>query len=490
MKFKVMLLLLTLVLLCFTGTAFAREITISSDGQADYATLTEAVAAAQAGDVLMLREGIYTATTEVFPIVIDKPLSIHGEGNVVLDSPRFTTLLIITSDDVSITNVSFLVRKWGIVAAQCRRMTLDGCTFTLADETSRTSSTAMWMEGMKDCRILNCAFVGVGVCVAGDPLSESSTGKAVLTGLCEIGEDTDYFISHHFENCTVNGKPLYYITNGKDVVVPSDAGGIIAAYCDGITVKDADVSDSSMGLEIVHSRNVVLDHVTADRCGIFGTYVAFAEGGRLQNVTVRGSNHGIDTRASSNVIIEGCLADNCDQGIFFSRCTDSVMRDCDMRNCGFGCFTAVGSGLEITDCSFDGNADGIYLQNEQGTTISDCSITASTVVGLRVLKSGGLCENTTLQSNWTGVIIYDSEGVTLRNCKLDANHAAGIYAGDARDMMITDCTFSGETTAHFEFDGSFRNASVSRCRLSGDMASMLRLKSGDMPVFLDNVWTE
>ena len=489
MKSNVLGLLMAL-LLCFAGVASAQEIRVSPDGQGDYATLTQAVAAAQPGDTLVVQEGVYAAPEETFPIVIDKPLSLQGEGNVVLDSPRFATLLQITSDDVSIKGVSFEVRKWGIVAAQSRRLTLEECTFTLADEALRTSSTAMWMEAMKDCSILNCAFNGVGICVAGDPLSESSQGKAVLTGLCEVGEDAEYFLSHRMENCTVNGKPLYYIPGGTDVVVPSDAGGIIAAYCDGITVRNADVSDSSMGLEIVHSKNVVLDHVTADRCGIFGTYVAFAEGGRFQNVTVRETNHGMDTRASSNVTVEGCLAEDCDQGIFFSLCTDSMVRDCDVRNCGFGCFAAVGSGMQIENCRFEANADGVYLQNERETTLTDCIISDSTVVGLRMLKSGGACESTVLQGNWTGVIIYDAQGVTLRGCTLNANQSAGVYAANARDMLLADCSFSGETTAHFEFDGFFDHAVVTGCMLTGSADTMLRLKSEEMPVFSENKWLE
>ena len=488
MKNKVVLLLLTLALLCCASAAFAKEIVVSPDGQADYASLVEASAAAEPGDTLILREGVYAAPAQTFPVVIDKPLHFQGEGTVILDSPRFATLLKITSDDVSITGVSFLVRKWGVVAAQSRRMTVENCTFTLADEASRTSSTAIWMEAMTDCRIKDCAFKGVGVCVAGDPLSESSHGKAVLTGLCEVGEKEAYFLSHSFENCTVNGKPLYYYPGGKDVVVPPDAGGVVAAYCDGITVNGADVSDSSMGLEIVHSKNVVLDHVTADRCGIFGTYVAFAEGGEIRNVTVRQTNHGIDTRASSGMAVKNCTAEDCEQGIFFSLCTGSVMLDCDIQNCGFGCFTAAGKGLRIADCRFDGNADGIYLQNEKSATISDCSIAGSTVVGLRVLKSGGTCERTILKDNWTGVIIYDSEGVSIRGCTLNGNHAAGIYMGDTRETTVSDCSFLGDTTAHFEFEGTFSNTTVSGCRLSGDAASMLRLKSDEMPAFADNTW--
>ena len=490
MNKKALLLFLVTMLLCCARTALAKEITVSPDGQSDYATLTEAVSAAQAGDCLVLGEGVYAAPAETFPVLLDKPLTLRGEGNVVLDSPPFATLLKITSDDVNVSGVTFQVRKWGVVAAQCRRMALENCAFTLADEAYRTSSTALWMEAMKDCSLVNCAFTGVGVCVAGDPLSESSHGKAVLTGLCEVGEDEDYFITHRFENCTVNGKPLYYIIGGKDVVVPSDAGGLIAAYCDGITVKDADVSDSSMGLEIVHSKNVALDHVTADRCGIFGTYVAFAEGGSFDHVTVRGTNHGIDTRASRNVTVENCVAENCDQGIFFSLCTDTIMRNCDVTSCGFGCFTAVGSGLQISDCRFDGNADGVYLQNERDTTINNCHIAASTVVGLRILKSTAVCEDTQLAGNWTGVIIYDSDGATIRRCTLTDNQSAGVYAGDTRNTEIRDCTFSGDTTAHFEFDGTFENSVVSGCTLSGSQGTMLRLKSGDMPTFMDNAWIQ
>ncbi len=481
-------LLAMVLLICLACTAMASELDVSPEGHGDYTTLTEAVAAAQPGDTLHLMAGVYASPAESYPVVIDKPLTIKGEEGVILDSPAFATLLQITSDDVTLTGIDFQVRKWGIVAQQSRRLTLENCTFILVDEAYRTSSTAVWMEAMKDCSIVNCTFAGVGVCVAGDPLSESSSGKAVLTGLCEVGEDEDYFLSHRIENCTVNGKPLYYIPGGKDVVVPSDAGGIIAAYCDGITVKDADVSDSSMGLEIVHSKNVELDHVTADRCGIFGTYVAFAEGGSFCNVTVHDTNHGIDTRASKDVTVDNCMAENCDQGIFFSLCTDTIMRNCDVTDCGFGCFTAVGRGLQISDCCFDGNADGIYLQNERETTITNCNIAASTVVGLRVLKSTGICEDTKITNNWTGVIIYDSQDVILHSCILAGNQSAGIYAGETRNTQITSCSISGDTKAHFEFDGTFENTVVSDCTLTGDMTTMLRLKSGNMPVFMDNTW--
>ena len=420
--------------------------------------------------------------------MIDKPLTLLGEDGAVIDGPMFSALIRVVSDDVTISGLAFNVRKWGVMAVQSSGLTLEGCSFTLAEERCRTSSTAMWMEAMKNCVIRDCSFTGLGVCVAGDPLSESSSGKAVLTGLCEVGEDLDYFVSHTIENCTVNGKPLYYITGGKDVVVPEDAGGLIAACCDGITARNLDVSDNSMGLEIVHSQNVVLENVTADRCGVFGTYVAFAEGGRFTNVAVRDTNHGMDTRASSDIIVENCLVLDCEQGIFFSLCTDCVMRDCIVRSCGFGCFAAVGSGLSISNCVFANNADGIYLQNEGMTTIAGCVITGSTVVGLRVLKSKCDAANLSISNNWTGVIVYDAQDVAFKGCAFDSNQCVGLYAAYARDASISGCILSGETPAHFEFDGTFENAQIHDCILSGAEADMVRLKSGNAPLMYENRW--
>ena len=39
------------------------------------------------------------------------------------------------------------------------------------------------------------------------PLSDKSAGKTVLTGMCEAGEDPEYFSTHEIADCTINGRP-------------------------------------------------------------------------------------------------------------------------------------------------------------------------------------------------------------------------------------------------------------------------------------------
>lgn len=456
----------------------------------DYATITEAVEKAAPGDTILLAGGVYGEDKEIFPIVINKPLTIVGQQHAVLESPRFATLLTITSDDVNIRNVTFDIRKWGIVASLCKRMNIEECTFVLADEECHTSSTAIWMEGMKQCTLKDCTFEGVGVCVGGDPLNENSAGKPVLTGLCEIGEDLEYFTTHTVEGCTVNGKPLYYIPGGKNVVVPEDAGGLIAACCEGITVRGVDVSDSSMGLEIVHSKNVTLDHVTADRCGIFGTYIACCEGGTLSHVQTHFTNHGIDTRACDGILVQNCLAEDCDQGIFYSLCHNCITEDCTARRSGFAYFAASGHDNIIRNCSFEDNADGIYLQNENTTTIENCQIIGSTVVGLRVLKSSCICSDTTIKNGWTGSILYDARDTTLNACEFVGNASANLYLAHIHDFEMMYCTFKGDTKAHLEIEGTFQDAVIHDCTFFGVDQKMLLFHGESMPDMIDNQWVE
>lgn len=90
---------------------------------------------------------------ETFPIVLDHAVTIEGEDGAVLDSPRFKTMVSVTADGVTLRNVRFQVRKWGIVADVSRAMTVEDCEFVLGDEECRTSSTAIWLlrhEGVRN----------------------------------------------------------------------------------------------------------------------------------------------------------------------------------------------------------------------------------------------------------------------------------------------------------------------------------------------------
>lgn len=480
--------LLALLLLAAVS-AQAAELFVDPAGlTADaFRSLTEAVAASEAGGTIHLAPGTYQEPDEAFPIEIDKPLTLVAQEGAVLEGPAFKAILRITAPGVTVEGVDFALRRWGILGL-ADDLTLRGCAFTLADATHRVSSCGVWLAGAYRATIEGCSFTGCGLCIAGPPLSERSKDMPVLTGLFEVGDDLDYFITHTIENNLVNGKPLYYMVGQSDVTVPEDAGGLIAVDCENITIDGLDVSDNSMGIEVIHSKGVKVLNTVADRCGIFGIYLAYIEEGLVQNVTCRHTNHGIDVRKAQNVAVVDCLTEACEQGIFFSWAEESLVDRCRMLYGGTGFFGSVGLDNQISRCMVKDNENGIYLQNEANALVCDNDIMGNTVAGLRMLRSSGQCIGNTVRENWTGVLIAPGEHATLWNNVFSDNGSAGLYMRDLTGGKVVNNTFSGEAGAFLELDGAITGLLLRDNAFYGGQDRVVdRLQS---PMDLqENVWT-
>lgn len=448
------------LLLAVAVSAHAAELLVDPAGpDGAYTSLTEAVAAAQPGDTIVLSAGVYAEPEESFPITIDKPLTLLGQEGAVLDGPPFKAMLRVEAPGVTIEGVGFALRRWGVMAF-ADGLTLRGCAFTLADDTYRVSSTGVWLAGVRRATVEDCAFTGCGLCVAGPPLTERSKDMPVLTGLFEVGEDLEFFTTHTIRNNRINGKPLYYIVSQTDVAVPPDAGGLIAVDCENLTVDGLDVSDSSMGIEVVHSRNVRVLNTVADRCGIFGLYLAYIDRGLIQNVTVRNANHGIDVRKARNVAVVDCLAEECEQGIFIAMGEACAVDRCRMLRGGSGFWASVGTDNQLTRCVVDGNENGVYLQNEKNAFVCENEITGNTVAGLRMLRSSGQLVSNAIHDNWTGVLMSPADRATLWDNSFRDNASASVYLRDVTDGKIMNNRFSGEKGAFIELDGAVESTLI------------------------------
>ena len=430
--------------------ALADELYVGAEG--GYESLTAAVKAAVPGDVIHLASGTYDESSETYPIIIDKPLSLAGDPGAVLKGPPFKALLKVNVPDVSIEGVTFQLLRWGIVDTG-NNMYLKDCCFVLADAAYRVSSCGVWMAGVYNCSITGCDFTGCGVCLAGPPLSERSNVLPVLTGLFEVGEDTAFFTSHTIRDNRVNGKPMYFYENKTGLVIPKDAGAVIAVCCDQVKVGGIDVSDCSMGLELIHCSNVQVEQVTADRCGLFGIYLAYVEMGSVEKVTCRGSNHGIDLRAVQNLAVTDCVANECEQGIFLSHAYDCIVDNCKMRNCGNGFFIAAGARNQLSGSRVEGNDNGIYVQGEKDMLVCGNGITGNTVSGLRFLRSGGQVLDNTLVENQTGVLAAEDETLTLWKNTFDGNISSALYMKDITAGKISFNDFGSHEKVFITLDG-------------------------------------
>lgn len=450
-------MLFALAVLLGCSAALADEIMVEPGGAV---SLTQAVAQAQPGDTIRIAAGVYTQETETYPVVIDKPITLIGEEGAVLESPPFTPLMYVAAPDVTVENIDFRLLRYGIVGLD-DWLTVKDSTFVLYDDTYRVSSCGIWLAGAKNATLTGNRFTGCGVCLAGPPISESSAGKPVLTGLFEVGEDVAFFTSHSMDDNLVNDKPLYYITGADGVTLPADAGEIIVADSSNVTVADADVSDCSMGLIVAYCSNVDVRRVTADRCGVFGTYFAYVNGAEMTDTSATGTNHALDFRASENLLLENCRAVDCDQGIFFSYVDDSRIRNCEATGTGQGFFFAAGNHNTVVQCQAVDCENGMNVQKENDMLILNSTFTRNTVCALRLDVSPSIAVGNAFSDNWVDVMAYGDAEVTLANNTLEGSGSCALYLRDIPYCRILENRFENSLGNSIQCDGDMGGTDLS-----------------------------
>ena len=445
------LLWLALLLLALPLAAQGETYSVSPEGM----RLTDALILCADGDVITLSTGTYTPEREEFPLTITKAVTLRpAEGaEPVIDAPPFQAAFRVEADGVRLEGLEIRFRRTGIYALG-NDMTLENCRIALADPAWRTSSCGVWCGGIYRMTVRDCAFTGCGISLAGPPLSESSKGKPVLTGLFEVGEDIQYFTSHVIENCTVNERPLFYAVSQPRVEAPENAGEIICCDCDEVIIRNADVSDCSMGMVLAYNRSIALENCRADRCGVFGIYVAKCQGGVLRDCSAAETNHGLDIRASRHIVLEQCSAENCDQGLFFSMMRDSAMVDCVVSGTGQGYFMAAGSGNTLLRCAAVDCENGFNLQKEGHVLMTGCTAQGCTVCGVRLDATPTAFIGNTLRDNWVAVMAYGGVSFDVADNLFAGSRCCALYLRELGFSRFSGNVFSASEKTGVEAVGT------------------------------------
>jgi parallel beta-helix repeat protein len=139
------------------------------------------------------------------------------------------------------------------------------------------------------------------------------------------GHESDHFVNVVDSSNTVNGKPIYYWVNHRDMEIPSDAGYVALVNCTNITVQTLNLSGNGQGILLASTTNST-----------------------ITKTTITNTNDGVYLHSSSNnSIIENYLTNNA-QGISYSSSRDNII-----------------SGNHVTD-----NWCGIRLEGSSNNTMS------------------------------------------------------------------------------------------------------------------------
>ena len=97
-------------------------------------------------------------------------------------------------------------------------------------------------------------------------LTENIMKNNLFFGVRVWGSDLEYYLHNIDTSNTIDGKPIYFLVNTHNFVVPKNAGWIAAINCSNITVEDWISTPNFEGILFVETKNSKIFYSNLTRC--------------------------------------------------------------------------------------------------------------------------------------------------------------------------------------------------------------------------------
>ena len=252
-----------------------------------FSTIQEGIDNANPGEVIFVRSGIYKEN-----ILIDKEgLYILGENKytTIIDGDNKTDTITISSQYVTIESVTiqhgYETNKWDAAGINILRSNI-----TIKNNIIKNNLIGInGLDTARNITIIDNKFYNDSILLCNSERTFYSFIK-------------DKFY-HTIENNTVNGKPIYFYKNTKDIIVPTNAGMVYIANCSNMTIKDCDFTNCDFPIIIEFSNNCIVENVAVEHT--YGEIIALhSENCTFQNNTIIDQIMGIclDYGSKNNII--------------------------------------------------------------------------------------------------------------------------------------------------------------------------------------------
>ncbi len=393
---------------------------VGGSGANNYSSIQEAINNANPKDKIFINSGVYFENLE-----IDKEeIILCGENkyNTILDGNYGL------EDGISIN---------------AENVTIQGLTIT----NFNSNNKFIWDQSAIKVYSANCSFID-------NIFIKNQIGLHTFTFAYNLTisdnmfiEDgiilANYFMSNDFpqttikdyrhiiKNNTVNGKPLYYITDKSDFSTPSDAGQIVLVNCTNVTIKDYIMSNNDFSMFLAYCSDTLIENnKISDTDGEI--LLEFCENVTIRNNVISNTLKAIciEIGSKNNIVENNDVSGNYVGLSIFTTGCDNIFRNNTVYNNGF-------AGIELV--SFHGgerrrniiennkvynNKIGVHLmQNSINNTIKNNKISRN-IIGIFLQDNS---EDNLIESNKFENTLID---VMFLGC--NENHFNNNYWGRSR----------------------------------------------------------
>jgi parallel beta-helix repeat protein len=141
----------------------------------------------------------------------------------------------------------------------------------------------------------NCTFInnhidrneynGISISYSGNTTLRDNS--IIDSGIILRGDELRHWNTHTIDaSNSVNGKSVYYWKNRAGGMIPSNAGQVILANCQGVEVKGQNVSDGSVGISLAFSQGNIIAHNVATSNKWYGIFMQSSSNNTIENNTI------------------------------------------------------------------------------------------------------------------------------------------------------------------------------------------------------------
>jgi len=344
----------------------------------DYPTIQGAINSANNGDTIFIMPGTYKET-----IRISKSINLIGSGQAVTIIEGNGSLYTIILENV----------KGCIVS-----------NFTVMTNGNSSKSGIYVLRGSNNLienMTITGHFYGIHIYDSAYNILKNNNITKNQYNLRIWGLYLSHFLHDINPSNVVNGKPVYYLINKKNLSVPNDAGYVALVNCTNILLKNLSLSKNSAGVLLAYTNLSLIIDVTCNY-NEYGVYLINSHNNLIVNSSLMNNYwNGILTISASNNKIFSChFKDNFWQGIRLSH-SAYLLSQYSENNL-------------ILGNSIVNSSKGIYLERSSNNTICGNFLEENKQYGIVIEQSNNnTIFRNILRNNNCGLYIYQSNNNKL-----------------------------------------------------------------------------